>query len=133
MRLNSGKLWVVGASVFMLLNMGSIRKQEDPIVNTQTNPILYKEKMEEIKDGEKGAPSPTFKYYEKADFMTDPPFNSEDFELTSEIDHLPGPNDEIPEHISDMGEEKNSGSEGLIDDSWFTEEETSEETHHVES
>ena len=30
-----------------LLHVGLIRKSEDPILKTQTDPILYKEKMEQ--------------------------------------------------------------------------------------
>ncbi len=59
-------------SVWML-HAGTVRKKDDPILNTQTNPIALKDKMEEIKDGEKGAPSPSFKNYPKSQFLTEPP------------------------------------------------------------
>ena len=36
------------------LNLGSVRKAEDPIRDTQTNPILYEQKKEEEKGGKKG-------------------------------------------------------------------------------
>ncbi len=55
-----------------LLNMGTIRKKEDPILKTQTEPISYKQKMEEMKDGPKGAPMPSFNLYPKERFFTDP-------------------------------------------------------------
>ena len=55
----------------------SVRKEDDPILNTQTNPIALKDKMEEIKDGEKGAPSPSFKHYPKSKFLTEPPMEGQ--------------------------------------------------------
>lgn len=55
------------------LNLGTIRKKDDPILNTQTDPIAYKEKMEEIKDGEKGAPMPSVTLYAKEKFLAEGP------------------------------------------------------------
>ena len=55
-----------------LLDLGTIRRQEDPILKTQTAPILFKQKEEEMKDGPKGAPTPSFNLYPKAGFMGDP-------------------------------------------------------------
>lgn len=53
-----------------MLHTASIRKNEDPIARTQTDPIELKEKLDELKDGVKGAPAPSFKYYEKEAFLT---------------------------------------------------------------
>lgn len=47
-------LFFIWVGVLAGLNLASIRKAEDPIRDTQTNPILYKQKMEEEKDGKKG-------------------------------------------------------------------------------
>ncbi len=58
---------LIAASV---LHFGAIRKNQDPVRRTQTDPISLKQKQEETKDGIKGAPSPTFEYYEKEDFLT---------------------------------------------------------------
>ncbi|HXV28395.1 MAG TPA: hypothetical protein VD913_05445 [bacterium] len=83
-----------------LLHVGSVRKQEDPIVMTQTNPIAYKDKMEEIKDGEKGAPSPTYKYYPKGRFLVEPPMEKEPEEsLESGVDQIPDWGEPIPEDL----------------------------------
>ena len=62
--------------VLFILNVGAIRKNEDPIARTQTDPISYKQKLEETKDGVKGAPSPSFKYYEKEAFMVKSPMGA---------------------------------------------------------
>lgn len=59
--------------VLIFLNLGAIRKNEDPIARTQTDPISYKQKREENKDGVKGAPKPSFKYYEKEEFLVNSP------------------------------------------------------------
>ena len=71
------KRTVVLISVVMVMSswvhLGTIRKREDPILKTQTDPITYQKKLEEMKDGPKGAPTPSFNLYPKARFMTDPP------------------------------------------------------------
>ncbi len=61
------------------LNLATIRKKdaEDPILRTQTDPIAYKEKMEEIKDGEKGAPAPSMNLYPKSKFLVSPPLENQ--------------------------------------------------------
>lgn len=59
-----------------LCQMGTIRRDEDPILKAQTDPIELKQKLEETKDGVKGAPTPSFKYYEKEDFLTRSPMKS---------------------------------------------------------
>ena len=56
-----------------ILNLGTIRKKDDPIARTQTNPITFKQKQEELKDGPKGAPAPSFTLYPKTRFLMDPP------------------------------------------------------------
>ena len=54
-----------------LLNSGTIRRKPDPVLKTQTDPISYNQKMEETKDGVKGAPMPSFKLFPKENFMAD--------------------------------------------------------------
>lgn len=56
-----------------VLNLGTIRKKEDPILKTQADPISIKQKIEEEKEGIKAAPIPSFKFYEKGRFFTEPP------------------------------------------------------------
>ncbi len=57
------------------LNMGTVRKKENAVIKTQTAPIKLKDKLEEIKDGEKGPATPTFGWYGgKNGFMGAPPF-----------------------------------------------------------
>ena len=133
MRSNKGYILGVVLFLFVGLNLGTIRKQDDPILNTQTNPILYKEKMEEIKDGEKGAPSPSFTHYTKQDFLSESPVEPViPEEAKSFVTALPSPEDEIPEQVSNIsegaGEEKldesesqvqNKDEDELVDDSWF--------------
>ena len=56
-----------------VLNMASIRKAEDPIRDTQTEGVLYKQKMEEEKDGKKGPLLYNVKYNPSDNFLTAPP------------------------------------------------------------
>ena len=81
------KMSLLASLVLMgtILNLGSIRKQEDPITKTQTEPISLKQKMEEMKDGPKGAPTPSFKLYPKEGFQIEPP-----------VAHA---EEEIPDHV----------------------------------
>lgn len=55
-------------------HLGTIRRNEDPIRNTQTDPIAYKQKMEEEKDGVKGPLAYSVKYNPKDTFFIDPPY-----------------------------------------------------------
>lgn len=64
---------VVFVLMMASLNLATVRKKDDPILKTQTDPILLKDKQEEIKDGEKGAPTPSFKWYAFNWFQTDSP------------------------------------------------------------
>lgn len=110
------KFWNWALILFLssVVNLGTVRKKEDPILDTQTNPIGYKQKMEEIKDGEKGAPSPSFKHYTKAGFLTDPSLESKGPDATKDQE-LPAPDDVLPEDLSDEQEES---SEELSEDNW---------------
>ena len=64
---------------FALLSMGSLRKHEDfaAATNAQTGPISLQQKLEEEKDGVKGAPSPSMTFYPNAKFMTTPAVKDE--------------------------------------------------------
>jgi hypothetical protein len=64
-------------TVLAALNLGSVRKSEDPIRDTQTNPILYEQKMEEEKDGKKGPLMYHVKNNPRESFFIDPPFQKE--------------------------------------------------------
>lgn len=62
----------------LFLNLGTIRRKEDqdPILKTQTGPITLDAKKEEMKDGEKGAPMPTWRMYPRWRFLVDLPMRS---------------------------------------------------------
>lgn len=68
-----------------LIHFAAVFKKDDPILKTQTNPITYKEKREEIKEGEKGAPSPSYKHYPKEEFLTENPVEKEPASDESEM------------------------------------------------
>ena len=58
------------------LNLGTVRRTEDPIRDTQTNPILYQQKMEEEKDGKKGPLLYHVKNSPRETFFIDPPYEA---------------------------------------------------------
>jgi hypothetical protein len=110
--------WIItGLCGIAILNLGTIRKKDDPILRTQTEPISVKEKLEEIKDGEKGPPTPSFQLYPRNGFLTEPPFETGKAaagQLQAKIPELGEP---IPE---DLG-----GTEELeVGDEWWAEEQT---------
>ena len=94
-----GMIVFVGA--LALLQMGTIRRKEDPILKTQTDPILYKQKMDEIKDGEKGAPSPSFRHYDKAGFLAELPVENPPKAGHNPAPAIPQVGDPIPENLSE--------------------------------
>ncbi len=58
----------------LLLNTGTVRRKRDALLRTQTDPIKLKDKMEELKDGEKGPATPQFGWYGSSNgFMGAPP------------------------------------------------------------
>lgn len=121
------------------LQMGAILKKDDPVVaKTQTKGIGYKEKMEEIKDGEKAPPQPSWKFYPHNKFLTESPVEIQKQVADKPASYLPGPDDAIPEDLSGLEDEEgsfntpeeqisldDSSSEENEDTDWWGEEESS--------
>ncbi len=57
-------------AVLLFLHGNAILKKEDPIQDTQTDAILYDQKMEQEKDGVKAAATPKVIYYGGQGFLT---------------------------------------------------------------
>ena len=72
--MNKSALFFLFLSVLAGLNLGTVRRAEDPIRDTQTSPILYSQKMEEEKDGKKGPLMYHVKYDPREAFFIDPPY-----------------------------------------------------------
>jgi 16S rRNA G966 N2-methylase RsmD len=83
--MNKKAIFFIFVSVLAGLNLGTVRKSEDPIRDTQTNPILYEQKMEEDKDGKKGALMYHVKNNPHETFFIDPPFAKEKKASSQEI------------------------------------------------
>jgi hypothetical protein len=83
--MNNKVMFFIFLSVLASLNLGSIRKAEDPIRDTQTNPILYEQKKEEEKDGKKGPLLYHVQNYPRESFFIDPPFEKEKKSSSQEI------------------------------------------------
>jgi hypothetical protein len=67
-------VFFIFVSVLAGLSLGSVRKSEDPVRDTQTDPILYEKVKEEEKDGKKGALLYHVKNSPRETFFIDPPF-----------------------------------------------------------
>ena len=78
-------MFFIFINVVAALNLGTVRKAEDPVRDTQTNPILYKQKMEEEKDGKKGPLLYHVKHNPREAFFIDPPFEKEKKSPSKEI------------------------------------------------
>jgi len=104
MKYNIRKWVLFGACNFLLLT-GAVQKKENPILKTQTDPIAYKAKMEELKEGEKGAPSPSLRHYPESGFLVDPPFEAKKVEALKNSG-IPNIDDPIPEDLSELTQEK---------------------------
>ena len=70
MRIFPGRIFLIIGIAWLC--MASIRKNEDPAATAQTGPISLKQKLEEEKDGKKGAPSPPMTFYANNKFMVTP-------------------------------------------------------------
>ena len=107
------RTWIfILVSVLAGLNLASIRKAEDPIRDTQTNPILYQQKMEEEKDGKKGPLLYSVKNNPHDNFFSDPPYQSSEKVLAPKT---------VPEErvvsaeAVEWWEEKPEGSQEVLD------------------
>ena len=84
MRKISGMRFFIYLCLIAIFHSGTIRKERDPVEETRTSPIAYKAKMEEIKDGVKGPPTPSFTLYAKSRFLSETPMAIGDEELEAE-------------------------------------------------
>ena len=75
--MNRKIVFFIFLSVLAIPNLGTIRKAEDPIRDTQTNPILYEQKKEEEKDGKKGPLLYNVKNNPRESFFIDPPYEKD--------------------------------------------------------
>ena len=131
-----------------ILNAGTIRKENDPILRTQTDPISYKQKLEETKDGIKGAPAPSFTYYEKEGFLVKTPMQTGvetkpkvgSVAETSEVDlgeknKTPPGDDNIKEGEGEdvWSEAENKTTKEEDDEDWWVEDEGKDQALPPES
>ncbi len=113
----------------------SIRKQEGAVNKNQTEAISLKQKLEETKDGPKGAPSPSMTFYGNSRFLAHSPVAAEK-KGDSAADEINGLGEEIgqPEDTTE-GEDASNMTEleeppvteeepasGADDDSWWSED-----------
>ncbi len=65
------QFWVLGyLALIGLIHVNAFLKSEDPIRDTQTDPISYDKKMEEEKDGVKAPSSPRVVFYGGQGFLS---------------------------------------------------------------
>lgn len=110
----------------LVLQIGTIRKDENIILKTQADPISLKQKTEETKDGVKGAPAPSFTFYEKETFLQAAPTQTQ-----KEEENKPKPQEsqlpeasfqekesgEAPDEMKEQGEEMPENEDWWVEDS----------------
>lgn len=97
-------IFAVFLGLAVVLQIGTIRKDENIILKTQADPISLEQKTEETKDGVKGAPAPSFTFYEKETFLQAAPTQTQ-----KEEENKPKPQEsQLPEASF---QEKESGGE----------------------
>ena len=57
--------FILGMSLFSL---AAVTKKQDPILETQTDPVSYREEQKEEREGRKGPASPTLDFFPKQGF-----------------------------------------------------------------
>lgn len=72
-------------AMLVLLHVNAILKTEDPIADTQTEGILYDQKMEQEKDGVKAPATPKMIYYGGQGFLGKGSLAKYDKEMTSRV------------------------------------------------
>ena len=119
-----------------LFSLASLRKNEDPISTSQTSAIPLKQKIEETKDGVKGAPSPSMSFYGSRQILTSSPVEQETGEeekpaakdATAKEEQSPVVSQEEDSWETDSGQTpekvQESTKKAVVDeDSWWSEEE----------
>lgn len=103
--MNLHKIFAYLCLPLALLSMASMRKTEDPVAATaQTSPISLQQKIEETKDGVKGAPSPSMTFYGNQKILTSSPLKEDKGDNTVMDESKPA--------------EEAVGKAGNDDDSW---------------
>lgn len=134
------KSWIyAGFGLLVLFHLGAIRKDEDPILKTQTDPISYKQKLEETKDGVKGAPAPSFTYYQKEEFLVKTPMGTgkeqaaaEAVRETAEVSEVDFTNETDFEGEDLAADGLVDGEEAAEEEEWWLEDEETEEQEETE-
>ena len=111
--MNKKAMFLILMSVLAGLNLGLIRKVEDPIRDTQTDPILYEQKKEEEKDGKKGPLLYHVKNNPRESFFIDPPFEK----ATKDSSKQTAPEKTTsPSGTADWWEEQSTESQAMSSD-----------------
>lgn len=102
------------------VHTGAIRRERDIILETQTDPISLKKKLEELKDGEKGPTTPSFEFYEGKDFQTKPPVDDkpENAGQAAPQDVIPDYGAPVPENLEGIEAEDKAHTDDWWTESW---------------
>ena len=86
--------------ILAFLSLATVKKNQDPIVNTQTDPVTYAQKQQEEKEGKKGPPVPRMDLFPKEQFLVEAPVVK-----PKEADEIPSEEDEFDLWFDEKGED----------------------------
>lgn len=117
------------------LSLAAVTKKQNPILDTQTDPVSYQEKQREEAEGRKGPAAPTLEFFPRQRFLTDAPVagsktapaesdkgEESDLDLWLEEDEAAG-GDEFKEELQsdDTWEDvSEAGGEGEVEGAFLT-------------
>ena len=112
---------------FAILNIATIRRKDNPILNTQSDAIPWKEKEEEIKGGEKGPPMPSFRIYPRSLFWVQSPNETPEPQELPKA-KIPQVGEPIPENLNDLKVEDQKAAENW----WEAEADNSKPANEIQ-
>ena len=120
---------VVLIAVLAFSHLGTVRKTKTTLQKTQSDTVTWKQREEELKDGPKGAPTPSFKLYGSKQIMTDPPMTAKTEEKAkagvaevSEVDGIKQDEDWWSDEEAGTEEDASFAEEGEDDEEAQSEE-----------
>lgn len=127
--MNTPKLFTYLCLVTALFSIAGMKKNEDPVaVTAQTESISLKQKIEETKDGVKGAPTPSMTFYGSQKILTSSPIEegSEEEAAEAPAEEVFQEDDSWEMDPSIETEKNQESAEKAVEDedSWWSEDES---------
>lgn len=115
-----------------VLHLGTVRRKQTHMTKAQTEGIKLKDKLEELKDGEKGPATPSFGWYGGENgFMGEPPLNREEEPARIEVSAYPTVSEvDLPLQGTPAvveSDKEDSGEDEVWDEDWDSDDSAKED------